>query len=194
MKTTKCGENPVLRVGIVLSPLATSPIHSHHRVPSPAPTKVLNPVFKVRTYLSTYPLARGLLVAMRLCPIALERRYRSNSPQYSRPLSVRTRAGTPYRHTTSRWNHSATSWELRVGTVPISTHLVKGSMASIMSVAPSGAGGVKLTAESKHQTRKGAAAFSAGCKYGGGRNLAASLYLAMLAFAKMMQSVFKPRQ
>lgn len=63
----------MLRAGIALNPRATSPKHSHHLPPSQAPKNVRMPVFMVRTYLSTYPLARGLLVAMRLCtmPFAL---------------------------------------------------------------------------------------------------------------------------
>ena len=62
------------------------------------------------------------------------------------------------------------------------------------SVAPSGAGGVKFTAESRHHTRKGAAAFSAGWRYGGGRKRAASFWRARQDWTIAWQSAFIPRQ
>ena len=85
----------------------------------------------VLLYLSTRPFARGcaLKISTYLQPMLYK--YVLNAPLNSNPWSDLTLAGGPYLQVTYSWNQEATVALALSFKAPISTHLVRGSTATI---------------------------------------------------------------
>ena len=89
-------------------------------------------------------------------------KYGLNLPLYSRLPSVLMSPGDPCLHMMLAWNHRVMFVESRHVTVPRSTHLLKVSTATMMSLVLLGAVGLIWTIVSRLHTVKGAPPFSQG--------------------------------